>query len=149
MMNNEKSWDTLYEKYPELFANKNKSPRESPMAFGIECSMGWYDLIESVCSMIDTYEENISYRIKTLNKLGKENDQSDLNYIPVKFDQIKEKLGGLRIYFSGGDRYVQGLVSMAEAMSYRLCEVCGNHGKPNKNGWIHTLCDKHREERSK
>ena len=148
-MNNEKSWDTLYEKYPDLFSNRLKSPRESCMSFGIECGLGWYELIASLCWMINNREENMAHRIKILNKAGKENDQSDLDYIPVKFDQIKEKYGGLRVYFSGGDEYVEGLVSMSEAISYNTCEVCGNSGKPNKGGWISVLCDKHREERSK
>lgn len=147
MSNNNKSWDGLYAEYPDLFKNKNKTPRESPMSFGIECGIGWYAIIRSVCSMIYNHEENISYRIKTMNKFGKENDQSDLNYVPVTFDQIKEKFGGLRIYFSGGDDYINGLVSMAETFSYNICEVCGNSGKPNKNGYISVLCDEHREER--
>ena len=63
------------------------------------------------------------------------------NYFPVKFDQIKEKYGGLRMYFSGGDDYINGLVSMAEAMSYKICEVCGNKGECNKSGWFTTLCE--------
>jgi hypothetical protein len=63
----------------------------------------------------------------------------------VTFDQIKEKFGGLRIYFSGGDDYVSGVIGMAEDMSYKLCEVCGNKGNANKSGWIATLCDEHRK----
>lgn len=131
----------LYEKYPDLFENKNKTPMQSCMSFGIECGNGWYELLSSVCWKIFQYERNIQDRIMIRNKNGKENDQSDLDYVSVKFDQIKEKFGGLRIYFSGGDDYVDGLVSMAEEYSYKICEVCGNAGKPNKGGWISTLCD--------
>ena len=36
---------------------------------------------------------------------------------------------------------MKGLVSMTEAMSYKICEVCGNKGEPNKGGWISTLCE--------
>lgn len=131
----------LYEKYPNLFSNKDKSPRESPMCFGIECNDGWHDLLSSVCWRIFQHEKNIAERIRVRNEAGKENDQSDLDYIPVKFDQIKEKFGGIRIYYSGGDDYVDGVVSLADEMSYKICEVCGNSGKPNKGGWITTLCD--------
>jgi hypothetical protein len=60
--------------------------------------------------------------------------------IDFKFDQIKEKFGGLRAYYSGGNDYIRGLVTMAETMSYKTCEMCGNKGKPNKSGWITTLC---------
>ena len=115
---NEKSWDELYEKYPDLFAN-----------IGIEVNFGWHDIISSVC-----------YRIKQHEK----NKKSD--YYPVTFDQIKEKWGGLRIYHSGGDEYVYGAISMAEEMSYKICERCGCPGSPNKQGWVMTLCDKCRNK---
>jgi len=132
-MNNERSWDTLYEQYPDLFSNRLKSPKESCMSWGCQIGMGWYDILSSVCWRIFQHDKNIA----------------DRNYIPVKFDQIKEKFGGLRLYYSGGDDYVRGLVSLAEELSYKICEVCGDKGKPNKGGWISVLCDKHREERSK
>lgn len=60
--------------------------------------------------------------------------------------QVKEKFGGLRFYYSGGDEYVDGLVAMAEALSYVTCEQCGKVGKPNEIGWIVTLCDDCRKE---
>jgi hypothetical protein len=138
---NEKSWNTLYEKYPNLFINRNKSPRESCMSFGIECNLGWYELLSSVCWMIKQHEDNILWQTEWNQKT---NPEYQSEYFPVKFDQIKEKYGGLRIYFSGGDEYIEGLVSMAEAMSYKICEVCGNKGEPNKQGWISTRCDAHK-----
>ena len=141
-MSEEKKWSSLYEKYPYLFQNKDKTPMESCMSFGIECGLGWYDLISSACYMIKQHEENIEYQTKWKQK---EEPEYTNNYHPVKFDQVKEKFGGLRMYFSGGDDYIEGLVSMAEAMSYKICEVCGNKGGPNKGGWISTLCDLHRE----
>lgn len=141
-MSEEKKWKTLYEKYPYLFQNKDKTPMESCMSFGIECGLGWYDLISSVCYMINQHEENIESQTRWRQK---EEPEYKNDYFPVKFDQVKEKFGGLRIYFSGGDDYVEGLVSMAEAISYKTCEVCGNKGSPNKGGWISTLCDLHRE----
>lgn len=60
--------------------------------------------------------------------------------------QVKEKFGGLRFYYDGGDEYISGLSSMAESMSYVTCEVCGSAGKPNSGGWIKTLCDAHKRE---
>lgn len=131
----------LYEKYPNLFANKDKGIQASCMAFGCEVGNGWYELLSSLCHRITNHEENIEFRINVRNKNGKENDAADLTYVPVTFDQIKEKFGGLRIYFSGGDDYVFGAVGMAEEYSYKICEICGNAGKPNKGGWISTLCD--------
>ena len=137
--------DRLFKKYPTLFENKDKSIQESCMAWGIECNDGWYELLSSVCWRISQHEKNIADRIRIRNEVGKENDQSDLDYVPVKFDQIKEKFGGIRIYYTGGDDYVSGVVSLADEMSYKICEVCGNAGKPNKGGWISVLCDEHRK----
>ena len=128
----------LFEKYPDLFSNKDKDIMSSCMGWGIETGNGWHDIISSVCWMIKQHEDNMKWQTEYKQKTEPEY-QSD--YFPVKFDQVKEKYGGLRLYFSGGDEYVEGLVSMGEAMSYKICEVCGNKGKPNEGGWISTLCD--------
>jgi len=142
----EKSWDTLYEKYPKLFVNKDKTPMESPMSFGIEVNCGWYDIISSVCYQITQREKNIKSNLEYCKKNNLDPPELEANYMPVTFDQVKEKYGGLRIYFSGGDDYVDGLITMAEEMSYKICERCGCPGSPNKQGWIMTLCDKCRED---
>lgn len=138
----EKSWDTLYEKYPELFENRHKSPQQSCMAFGVEVGKGWYDILSDLCFMIAQHERNIEGN----NKYRVSQNKEPVEYYPVKFDQIKEKFGGLRVYFSGGDDYVEGLVSMAECWSYKTCETCGERGQPTKGGWVITLCDKCRNK---
>lgn len=111
----------LIEQYPAQFTGTGKPPGESNMAFGLECDDGWYPIIEEVCAIID--------------------DQGE----PVVWTQIKEKYGGLRMYGTGGSELVDGVVHMAESMSYRTCERCGNPGKPNDAGWIVTLCETCRE----
>ena len=128
----------LFEKYPDLFSNKDKDIMSSCMGWGIEAGNGWYDIISSICWMIKQHEDNVKWQTEYKQKTEPDY-QSD--YFSVKFDQVKEKYGGLRMYFSGGDEYVEGLVSMGEAMSYKICEICGNKGEPNKGGWISTLCD--------
>ena len=131
----------LYDKYPDLFSNKDKDIRSSCMAWGCECGNGWYEIISSVCWMIKQHERNKEGNRKYLENNDPERLASLPEYFPVKFDQVKEKYGGLRLYFSGGDEYIEGLVSMAEAFSYQVCENCGNKGQPNKGGWISTLCE--------
>ena len=128
----------LFEKYPDLFSNKDKDIMSSCMGWGIEAGNGWYDIISSICWMIKQHEDNVKWQTEYKQKTEPDY-QSD--YFSVKFDQVKEKYGGLRLYVSGGDEYVEGLVSMGEAMSYKICEICGNKGEPNKGGWISTLCD--------
>lgn len=131
----------LFEDFPLLFDNRHQSPRVSPMAFGIETGDGWYDLIRTVCWDIKNHEENITRQ--TQWKL-KDNPEYKCEYHPVRFDQVKEKYGGLRLYYSGGDDFVTGLTHFAESMSYKICEVCGNKGEPNKGGWISVRCEAHR-----
>jgi hypothetical protein len=68
----------------------------------------------------------------------------------VTLDQVKEKFGTLRFYYTGGDEYISGMVTMAEAMSGVICESCGNPGKQTSGGWIKTICqpcETEREER--
>jgi len=64
----------------------------------------------------------------------------------VVVDQVKEKFGTLRFYYSGGDDHVDGVVRMAEAISAVTCEECGAPGKTRHGGWIRTLCDAHAEQ---
>lgn len=112
----------LVEKYPELFRGKDKPPTESLMCFGCECSDGWFDIIDRACAVIANH---MKYRPECP---------------PVEFSQIKEKFGTLRLYYFGGDQYVEGVCSMAEVMSARVCEVTGAPGQLCKAGtWLRTL----------
>jgi len=63
--------------------------------------------------------------------------------VQVTLDQVKEKFGTLRFYYSGGDDYISGLVSMAESMSGVTCETCGKPGTSTGGGWIKTVCEEH------
>ena len=58
----------------------------------------------------------------------------------VKIDQIKEKFGELRFYYSGGDEQVAGMVRMAEYLCNQTCEVTGKFGVLcARGGWYKTL----------
>jgi hypothetical protein len=59
----------------------------------------------------------------------------------VTLDQVKEKFGTLRFYYSGGDDIIDGMVRMAESMTGVTCESCGNVGETRGGGWIHTYCE--------
>jgi hypothetical protein len=126
----------LYDAYPSLFSLKDNK-NEPIGAYSIECGDGWFDIISSLCFMIAQQERNIEGNNKYRIKQG----QEPVEYEPFRFTQIKEKFGGLRVYYYGGNEYTRGLVGMAESWSYNTCEKCGEKGKPDKKGWIMTLCD--------
>ena len=119
----------LFDNYPDLFKEKDLPPDQSNMCFGFECDDGWYDLINTLCHLIKHYDK------QQTNKP---------NYKPVVVQQVKEKFGGLRFYYYGGDDIIAGMVSFAEAMSQQICEKCGNKGTTNwKRSWVKTLCEEH------
>jgi hypothetical protein len=123
----------LCEKYPLIFADRNKSMMESCMFWGFEHGDGWYPIIDSLC-------DNIQNHIDWQTKQGKTVPQ-------VVATQVKEKFGTLRFYYNGGDDVIDGMVRMAESWSAVACEECGAPGTQNSRGWIKTLCETHRKER--
>ena len=127
----------LFEKYPNLFVNKDNK-NEPIGCFGIECDDGWKEILSSLCFMIAQHERNIEGSNKYLISQNRE----PVEYEPVKFTQIKEKFGGLTIYYDGGNEYVRGLIGMAGCWSYNTCEKCGEKGSKRGKGWITVLCDK-------
>lgn len=60
--------------------------------------------------------------------------------------QVKEKFATLRFYVMDADDTVYGMIRYAEALSGRVCEVCGSPGKTVGKGWIKTLCPAHYRE---
>ncbi|MBK26098.1 MAG: hypothetical protein CME70_19025 [Halobacteriovorax sp.] len=132
--------DKLFEKYPKIFRQKDLSMQETAMCWGIETGDGWYNILNVLCT-------NIQQHIDWNNCTGKYEDQKqkfkcNREPIPqVEAVQVKEKYGGLRFYYHGGDDRTSGMIAMAEAMSDYTCEECGAPGKQNTKGWIRTLCN--------
>lgn len=125
--------NTLCNKYPKIFRDRYAPMDQTGMCWGFGCGDGWYDLIDVLCNSI---QNHVDWDIK----MGKEPNQ-------VVATQVKEKFGTLRFYYMGGDEYVDGLVSMAESMSSRICEICGSKGTlVDKNRWYQTLCEKHSQQ---
>lgn len=142
----------LCKKYPRIFADRNKPMTETCMCWGVSCQNGWFFLIDNLCYSIQAYIDNHNewvekYGEKCKEIVEKDKGSLDDSYskkIPqVVADQVKEKLGGLRFYYHGGDELIQGMVRLAESLSYRICENCGIYNETvnrNSNGWIKTTC---------
>lgn len=119
----------LCERYPKIFADRHKPMTETAMCWGFECGDGWYNIVNQLCSQIQHY---IDWKNKKEEVVSQ-----------VVASQVKEKFGTLRFYYNGGDDYIRGLTSMAEAMSGVTCETCGKPGKFRGKGWYYTACDEH------
>jgi hypothetical protein len=112
----------LYNSFSGLFRGKDKAIHESLISFGCEHDDGWFNIIYGMCETINQHLNN-----------------KDISY---EFVQIKEKFGTLRVYDNGQDDFIHGVISMAENMSSRTCEVTGKPGKLCKKGhWYRTLCE--------
>lgn len=121
----------LFEKHKQILRGKNLSVKENLMPFGFECGDGWFTLIDELCSVIDWILE-CHEEIKGFIVL-----------------QVKEKFGTLRVYVSTEPDAIHGAIMLAEAMSSKICEQCGNPGKTAGKGWIRTECDTCRDVREK
>jgi hypothetical protein len=112
----------LQEAFPSMFKDLYGNPKDTCMAFGIECGDGWYKLLYDLFHGIQ----------QELNKNGNPD---------FVLDQIKEKFGLVRVYYSGyHSEEISKLIDIAEARSAVTCEKCGKLGKPNSKGWIKVRC---------
>ncbi len=120
--------DVLYEKYPEMFAEKDLPKTETCMCWGICTDDGWYDLIDKMCNDLIPYKDFFT------------------------FGQMKEKLGGLRAYTPYRDdvqditkEQIREIISKYEELSYTTCEICGAHDAKviSRNGRLKAVCPNH------
>jgi hypothetical protein len=144
----------------------NQKEMVIPIQFGFECEDGWYMLLDELMSEIQSHIENENrtirfnelkykwmWKLQNWIRLKRKFKIADWIYnlapkvkqppINVKIHQIKEKFGGLRFYYSGGDERIHGMVGFAETLSYKICEHCGStkNVSQTKKGWITTLCE--------
>jgi hypothetical protein len=127
-----------YEKY-DAFAKKmeERFPKMFSEPYGgFAIGEGWWPIIETLCANIQSYTDWWNKNRETRPVVEQ-----------VVVEQIKEKFGGLRFYYQGGDDKIRGMVTMAEAWAGHHCEICGKPGRQREGGWIKTLCDEHETER--
>lgn len=106
-----------------LQEEKTKVEPFYPIAFGLECNDGWYDLLDELMGKIQELDKD---------KI-------------VLVHQVKEKFGGLRFDISSGTDIIFNIIHDYEDKSYNICEVCGKLGKLCTTGhWLKTVCKEHR-----
>ena len=78
------SWKGFMERFPILFQDSKKPMNQTCMCWGIECPIGWYHILEQLCTVLEYY--NIEF--------------SKNHGLAIIADQVKEKFGTLRFYFT-------------------------------------------------
>lgn len=104
---------------------------------------------------------DLSGWLPIIERLNEQLREIDPDYV---IDQIKEKFGALRFYFSAPTWYgkfdddlhykkMRWLVDEAEAESLHVCMTCGgkevDETRRNVGGWIFTLCSECHDVREK
>lgn len=125
--------EILVKAHPVIFRDYKKSPKETCLAWGLECGDGWFAIIKELCKDVDEYCKDRPFVIVA--------------------DQVKEKFGTLRFYYhterSEGEesdedyKAIRDIVSKYERLSETTCEVTGKKGNlvaRRPGGWMKTLC---------
>ncbi len=129
----------LAEQYPFMKRGNPYEDSEHPetitnlfAAFGYELDDGWYSVLDGMCAEITELYKKSGLPIN------------------IKPEQIKEKYGTLRFYYSfDGDtpselkKEITDIVIKWERKSATVCEECGADGELRGDmSYISTLCDK-------
>jgi hypothetical protein len=110
------SVDKLYADYPLLFTKDTS----------FSLPEGWVDLVRGLCDVI-------SHHLK----YAYPKEISDQMYV----SQTKEKFGALRCYMAHSDDFIDGVITIVEMQSGKICQDCGAKGSLRGHGWLRTLCD--------
>jgi hypothetical protein len=123
----------LFEKYPDIFRQKDLSMTQTAMCWGIDCGDGWYGIIDTLCDWLTTMRK--------------------FTGVKVEATQVKEKWGTLCFYYGIGDygnmtfKVVKEMIDFIEVYSGCVCEICGQSGELcRRGGWYKTVCKEHQDE---
>jgi hypothetical protein len=109
----------LRTRYPALL--------DDPALREIACLPGWLDLLDELC--------------KTLALHLREHPEIE----PLKVVRIKEKWGGLRFHYNGGDDLCRRTLDAAQNSSLTICEICGAAGLLGGLRYLTVRCSLHAE----
>jgi hypothetical protein len=101
--------DALYATYASLFRQKDLPATESGMGRGIECSDGWYAILDGLCDAMSVHGRQAGHP-------------------SIEIAQVKQKMAGLRIYTDGRCDWCSGAIDFACRLSGHVCEETGRRG---------------------
>lgn len=125
---------------------------------GTECDDGWFALLETATTQLETIIAAMpvvcycGHALSAHDAGGACTAESDpdagilctctkYEADPPHATQIKSKFGGLRLYMSHYTDEIDAVIAEAEAVSRVTCESCGAPGAQRSNGgWVFTRC---------
>jgi hypothetical protein len=155
--------DALCADYPEIFRDRRAPMNQTLMCWGFACGDGWYPLIDKLCKhlmwSVTQARDNVRRAEAVVASPDTASDFERNFYTPEQLAeyrailaehetripiavQVKEKLGTLRFYVTHSTDEQNAIISFAESLSGRICEVCGamRDTKTYREGWHRTLC---------
>ena len=90
--------ESFMSRFPILFQHRKLSMQETCMCWGIECPKGWWHILEQLCTALEI--QNMEFT----SKYG----------VAIVADQVKEKFGTLRFYFTIRDVDSNGVCTCVE-----------------------------------
>jgi hypothetical protein len=113
----------LKDAFPYMFRGLYGDMDKTCMHWGLECGDGWFQHIYDMCVDLDAV----------------------VNKDTFHFDQIKNKFGLLRVYYTGaGTEEAFDIVEQYENRSRHVCEECGKDAKLlSIKGWMTSRCKDH------
>lgn len=159
----------LTKKYAPLYRERHADMRTTCMCWGFCVGDGWFNIINQLSAQLcqgwlrakydydqikdrlgllkwsdDSQESAWNVRVTQEMIDDAESKMHDESWkVPVA-RQVKEKMGTLRFYLSGGTDEHHAAVTLAERMSSCTCEKCGKPGKMrNLDGYYTVRCNEH------
>jgi hypothetical protein len=103
----------IYDRFPKSWFQRK---------WGLEIGDGWFNILYELFEKIEPLVVDLSFQIL----------------------QVKEKFGGLRCYTTNmTNNDIYNLIREAEKKAYHTCEICGEAGTLNNEGWAKVRCQSH------
>ena len=138
-MSSEEYDQFMCKRFPQFFAQRNQSQMETCMCWGFEIGNGWYPVLFELCKRLEVLCTPYN--------------------IALEFEQIKEKFGSARFYYSLGlseakidtpeatetlsvvNETIRDLVSEYENKCDKICAMTGRYYKHKiSTGWVYDIC---------
>ena len=167
---NDATWNGFMDRFPILFQDSKKPMSETCMCWGIECPIGWFHILEQLCTVLEFYNmeftknhgiaiiaDQVKEKFGTLRFYYtiREVDKDGVEKVPETTDdsRISTEENKRRIYMDYLELLADNIISEADGMTEKTCADCGvpldKENLVETKGWISYICKECDEKRHK